>query len=150
MNFNDFKKETISEHGQTISDLLTYFFENTVILAANNDENTLKVAEIIRNLLPFSDLKNSEKIYIVGFLGDIYINNNMLDEAEKSFKIGMNIIKNTNKEEFEVKNDLEVLKYLQQRIPITEEDVLKIIDKDIIDNFLDLKLRIDKKKKQVI
>ncbi len=154
MDYKEFKTLTKIKYGEIFSEVIDYFFVNTSAIAINGDtKNALRIAELIKYLMPFTNLDNSEKIYLIGFLGDIYIDNGKLDEAEEAFRIGMQIIRNTNPEEFKfTQSDEEILleiKVLYENLDLeveSDKEILDNVNKDIIDTFLDLKNRINNAK----
>jgi len=153
MDYNIFRIETKVKYGKFFSEVINYFFTNASLLAIDgNTKDALRMAELIKNLMPFTDLDNSEKIYIVGFLGDIYIDNNMLEDAEKSFNIGMQIIRSTAPEKFRIHADKKVLEELSIQVKeATRHDInMDLLNTEIIDNFLDLKLRLEENKKNTL
>ncbi len=121
MNYNGINESIINEFGDSNSAIVNCLFEQAVELAQN--EKLEEAIEICQDALIFCKYSNIgyETIYLVGLLSEIYLNNNQLAIAEKTFNLGMTVIKRSKEKNMDGGS----------------------YDKDI-DSFLDLKIKIDK------
>ncbi len=121
MNYNAINESIINEFGDSNSAIVNCLFEQAVELAQN--EKLEEAIEICQDALIFCKYSNIgyEIIYLLGLLSEIYLNNNQLAIAEKTFNLGMTVIKRSKEKNMDGGS----------------------YDKDI-DSFLDLKIKIDK------
>lgn len=121
MNYNAINESIINEFGDSNSAIVNCLFEQAVELAQN--EKLEEAIEICQDALIFCKYSNIgyEIIYLLGLLSEIYLNNKQLAIAEKTFNLGMTVIKRGKEKNMDEGS----------------------YDKDI-DSSLDLKIKIDK------
>ncbi len=94
LNYIDFKNQLIEKYGEFYAKQTEIFFERSIFEAKKNFiESALIDAKYALNL---SYLSNEEysKIFIIGFISQMYCDQGKIKKAKKYYQLGMRLIEN--------------------------------------------------------
>jgi len=147
MKLTDLQTHLRNHYSETLNELINEMFLNAVDYANDNDEeSTFTLINTIRNLMPLSTLDDNVKFIALGFMADVYVCTERLEEAEKVYDEGLTILNKYHKDVSEltpVKKEVLKLEFGLSDAEVKELKYHISVDPQSIEMFLDLKPKID-------